>query len=78
MIMRIRITTAFVDGQGPALQRGDLLNADEDKALELIRTGFAVAVAETPATRMEQPAAVTVPELRNKVTAIMNKPKGRR
>ncbi len=76
--MRIRITTAFVDGMGPALHRGDLLNADDDKALDLIARGFAEAVGETPAQRMEATGRAPLAELRGKVAAIVNKSQGPR
>lgn len=76
--MRIRITTAFVDGMGPALQNGDLLNADDDKALDLIARGFAIAVGDTPAQRMEASGRAPLAELRGKVAAIVNRNQGSR
>jgi hypothetical protein len=67
--MRIRITESFITASG-AVNAGDKFECPDERACELINLGRAVAVGQTPAERMEQPARGRVAEIRSEIANI--------
>ena len=72
--MRIKIIQSFITSSG-AVNAGESFECPDEKALELINTRRAVALAQTPAVRMEQPSRGPLAELR---TAAKKAAKGAR